>query len=591
MIHGRSGPAPAHCTAPLPWAAVLLVWLGVAALMLMAGWGRLAPAYFLDGDDALRLQQVRDLLQGQGWFDLHQYRIAPPEGVAMHWTRVVDVPIAALILALRPLIGTSQAEVFAIVLVPLLCLLAAMALAARLAHRLFGANAGAYAALLVAASFPASFRMMPLRIDHHAWQFVLALVALNGLAARAPRSGGTVAGLALALALSISLESLPLTVIFAGVCALRLLRGDERWLCWFMGALSVSAMALFALTRAPGDLTDHCDALSPVHLMALGAVAAGCAAFLPRLRRSPPALGILVLGMCGVAAIAIFAARAPQCLSGDAFAALDPLVRKVWLHSVVEGQPVWRQGVVLGATMVFLPLFGLVACWRLWRDANVPQARDFWMDMGLLLAGATVIGLLVARASAVACLFAAVPAAWQIGDQIARWSADRLLWRRLGRVVLLVLLLLPGAVAGSISSVVRPEGATSRSSTQACSMAALAPDLARIPPARVMAGLDIGPSLLVTSHHDVLATAHHRASAAMRDLLVAFLGPDDGAHAIIARRHVGIVAICPTGSESRFYRKLAPDGFMAHLAAGRAPDWLVPVKVSTGSGMKVWRVR
>lgn len=122
-------------------------------------------------------------------------------------------------------------------------------------------------------------------------------------------------------------------------------------------------------------------------------------------------------------------------------------------------------------------------------------------------------------------------------------------------------------------------------------MAALAPDLARIPPARVMAGLDIGPSLLVTSHHDVLATAHHRASAAMRDLLVAFLGPDDGAHAIIARRHVGIVAICPTGSESRFYRKLAPDGFMAHLAAGRAPDWLVPVKVSTGSGMKVWRVR
>ena len=48
----------------------------------------------LSTDDAMRLVEVRDLLAGQGWFDLTQYRLSPPGGVAMHWSRLVDVPLA-----------------------------------------------------------------------------------------------------------------------------------------------------------------------------------------------------------------------------------------------------------------------------------------------------------------------------------------------------------------------------------------------------------------------------------------------------------------------------------------------------------------
>ena len=35
-------------------------------------------------DDAMRLVEVRDLIAGQGWFDLMQHRLDPP-GVSMHW--------------------------------------------------------------------------------------------------------------------------------------------------------------------------------------------------------------------------------------------------------------------------------------------------------------------------------------------------------------------------------------------------------------------------------------------------------------------------------------------------------------------------
>ncbi len=50
-----------------------------------------------DNDDAMRLVEVRDLLNGQGWFDLMQYRLGPAPGTLMHWSRFVDLPIAALI--------------------------------------------------------------------------------------------------------------------------------------------------------------------------------------------------------------------------------------------------------------------------------------------------------------------------------------------------------------------------------------------------------------------------------------------------------------------------------------------------------------
>ncbi|MFM9935180.1 MAG: hypothetical protein ACKVOL_03155, partial [Novosphingobium sp.] len=102
---------------------VLLCWTLLALTMIAVNFKLIAIMRFGDPDDALRLLQVRDLLAGQSWFDVHQYRIAAPEGVPMHWSRLVDIPIAAMILLLRPLLGTSAAELVTAVVVPLLTLL------------------------------------------------------------------------------------------------------------------------------------------------------------------------------------------------------------------------------------------------------------------------------------------------------------------------------------------------------------------------------------------------------------------------------------------------------------------------------------
>lgn len=596
MNSGRSGPLPGECSNAFPWRGVLLAWVAISLVTLIGSGGRLSIAAFVDGDDALRLQQVRDLLGGQGWFDLHQYRVAPPEGVAMHWTRVVDIPIAAMILLLRPLMGQGLAESIAIVVVPLLHLLAAMALAARLAARQFGPRIGIVAALLVAAAVPASFRMMPLRIDHHAMQFVLALVALNGLFACAPRMGGALAGAALALALAISLESLPLAVIVGGLCTLRLWRGQSAWLIGYLLSLSLASLALFLATRGLGDLAQHCDAVSPVHVVALLWMGGGTAIILPRLRDRPPFVSLLAVGLIGAGAVGLAAAWAPQCLAGDAFASVDPLVRKVWLDSVLEGLPVWRQEPGFAATIILLPLFGLIACLRLATRAADRGEQLFWLDYALLLVGATLVGLLVARASGVSCLFATVPAAWQFAEQFARWRQDSLLVRRMGRVVVMITLLLPGVLVDQGVRLLAPAGQASDGRAQGevalgCDFSRAVPALAALPKGTLLTGLDIGPTVLVTSGHRVVATAHHRASAAIRDVIDAFLGPDEAARQIMARRGAKMVVICPGGSEARFYAEKAPAGFIAHLMSGKAPGWLEPVTMPDASGVKAWRFR
>src|SRR5581483_7174298 len=74
----------------------------------------------VDTDDYMRMMQVRAWLSGQGWYDLRQYRMNPPYGADIHWSRLVDLPIAGLKLAFAPLFGGATAERIAVAVAPLL---------------------------------------------------------------------------------------------------------------------------------------------------------------------------------------------------------------------------------------------------------------------------------------------------------------------------------------------------------------------------------------------------------------------------------------------------------------------------------------
>src|SRR5690606_10851247 len=99
--------------------------LVVAAIAAVGGFKDLAGN--ADNDSLLRLVEVRDLIAGQGWFDLHQYRMgAAGGGLLMHWSRLVDAPIAAIVLVVTSVTG-SQAVGETVALIAWPCALYALA--------------------------------------------------------------------------------------------------------------------------------------------------------------------------------------------------------------------------------------------------------------------------------------------------------------------------------------------------------------------------------------------------------------------------------------------------------------------------------
>lgn len=578
-----------------PLARVVLVWAAIAAVLLLAGMGDIAARKFHDPDDILRLVQVRDLLAGQGWFDLHQYRIDPPQGTLMHWSRLVDAPLALVIAVLTPLLGQYAAESVAIVVVPLLTLGTIVAAVARIASRVLDGTEGVTLACLCLGIFPLLLNQVaPLRIDHHGWQIASVIWATTGLLPGQPVRGATLAGVALALGLSISLEVLPVTIAFGGVLALRWFAdGKTRApLVAYLTALGGTLALAFLATRGFADLAAHCDAISPPYLGAIVLTAlgvGGVARLQPRAR--PVLLGLLAL--VAAAAIALYLWSAPQCTRGP-FSALDPLVREFWYDQVLEGQPGWRLPAGTWLPVAAQSLAVIAALAWLWRHAS-GELRRWWFEYLLVFTATFLAGLLVWRSMAFVVTLSAVPLAWLAQRLLAKMRGAAGAGRKLAVAAVLIVLLMPSfpvmATRMALAATdVSPEPQTSLAATRACRMADVAPALDRLPPATLFAPLDLGPNLLERTHHSVVATGHHRAQAALHDLIAAFLGTPEQAHALIRKHAAGYVVVCSDLAEAGHYAKRAPNGFAASLAKGQVPDWLEPVAIDGPASFKIWRV-
>lgn len=572
----------------------LLVWLVLILLTLIVNAEAILDIRFPDPDDLLRLLQVRDWIDGQSWSDVHQYRINPPSGAAMHWSRLIDPPIAAMILMLRPLLGQHLAELAALILVPLLTLGCAVALVARFARRMFGAEVGLFACLVLALSVPVLHQLRPMRIDHHGWQIVMAAIALNAAFAANPRKGGALAGLALAFWLAISIEGLPLAAAFMGLFALRWLRDwrDSAWLSHGMAALALGSILFWLLGHRLAEFwVPLCDVISGAHLALLGLAAVGCV-LATRLREPRLWQQLVALALAAIAGVGALVWLAPQCARGDAFAAIDPVVRQFWYLRVHEGLPLWHQGLGVAIQTVGLPILALIALLQIWRRDLA--ARWMWAEYALLILAAMSVAVLVERAAAVAATLAAPAAAAQVRRWLDHARTLASPGQRLGLMVAALVALVPAIPVQAVKALFTPQRqALERQVRQnaKCELAKNLGGMNSLPPADILSTLDTGPSLLYASHHRIVASGHHRSSAAMRDVIDAFRGTPDQARAIAIRRGIEYVAYCPGLFEPMNYERDAPDGFLARLERGEVPDWLEPVNIQRVKGLRVYRVR
>lgn len=513
---------------------IFCAWLLFAAVAVAV----VHPA--LDTDSAMRLAGVRDLLHGQAWFDTSQHRMNTPYGLSMHWSRLVDAPLALL---------AFLSETLALYVWPLGLFLGVLLLLARLAQALAGPRAVPVVlvlALLASAIWPP---FLPGDIDHHGLQTLLMLAALTGLVEARP----TLTALAVTLGLGVGLEILPYAALACAVAALWL-RDNPRWARQFGLTLAGLALLLLVATTATAYRTQPaCDTYSLFYTVLLVAGGAGVAAIslLPRHRLL--ALVLLALGLTGLAAWCN-----PTCLAGP-YAGMDAQMRTIFLDRINEALPVWRAWALSPSQMVGGFGYALVALLSgLW----APPGRTRNLVMGF--AGlALLVSLLQIRAVPFAVLFALPLLAAALTARLHRLLS-------LGLAALLgssaVFTVLAAAMEGPALAV----RAKRFQAQVACgSREAMAP-LQTLPRGRVAAFTDQGPAVLAYTHDAVVAGPYHRDSAGILDTYRIFAGPDP--RAVLKARGIDYVMTCRAAPDWDFYRPHG--GLMAQLAAGKVPHWL-----------------
>jgi hypothetical protein len=574
---------------------VLIGWVVASAVLIAVAARDLSPLLFSDPDDAMRLNQVRDWLAGQSWFDVDQHRLWGG-AFHMHWSRLVDVPLAVTIALLRPVLGDAVATGAAIVVVPLLTLLGVMAAAALLTRRLAGEAAARTMVLLAPLSVPIVFQARPTRIDHHGWQILLLLTAVAALLARSRPSwrSGTIAGSALATLLTISFEGLPISAVVIAVALLAAALPDRDAIAArarhdearaLLASLLAGLILLHGATRGPLMLAPACDAVAPAWL---AAIAIGVGGAVTALSFGRPATRLAGLVLSGAAAVALLVTLAPHCLRGP-FGMLDPLVRDLWYRNVSEGMPIWEQDRAWAAMMVAGPVVGLVGCVAAWRTATGERRRR-WAVLTLLVAAALGLSLLVMRTAGTANALALPGLAVVVTAARARAHRVRMLPLRLLAIVAALLLASPGLVVLVALSTAEapPASGGPRHTATGCSRNRELKVLARLPAATMFASLDTSPAILAWTPHRAIAAPYHRNNAALHHVIAGFTAPPARAEALIRAARADYVVVCPGDGEMDIYRKVAPDGLWGRLSRGERFDWLQPVP--TGNAALLWRV-
>jgi len=538
--------------------------------------------------------QVRALLQGQDWYDLRQYRLDPTGGANIHWSHLVDLPIAGIILLAKPFFGSFLAERLAVTLAPLIPLGVALTGLALAARRLIAPGAYLLAAATMLCFVTAMSMFMPLRIDHHGWQLALLTLILAGLSDQRATRGGLTVGIATALSLVIGLEALPWLAIAGAGVALRWMIAPEQSLRMrgYAVALGGGVAFGFLVFASRDNWAARCDALTPVWLSVM-MLASALLFLISSFRVESRGLRIaLVLG-AGAIVVGFFALAWPQCLGRPE--QISPELERLWFNNISEAKPIYTRNwpTILSSAVLVVGLFG--SFWALWMHRR-DERGGAWETIALLSLGSGLLVLWQARAAPSALLFS-VPGAAAIGWAILPRLRNHqsMLVRTLGTVA--AFLVVSGLGVQLVAGRLPNPDATSpgmkrvkRANASCPTLPAMRP-VAQLPKATILTFVDLGPRLITITHHDAIAGPYHRNGDAIIDIQKAFRGSADGAHEVARRHGATLLLICPNMSEATIYKSQSPKGFYMQLVNGKIPAWLDRVDLPANSPFMLWRIK
>ena len=577
---------------------VLTVVLSFAVLLSSSlGSDGSAAALLRGTDDFMRMVQVIDWIDGQGWDDTVQRRLNPPAGVDMHWSRLADLPLAAVLSLTEPWVGRARATYLSALLIPPLL---GGALAASF---LWGAaslirNRRAPLPILMIATLVFPMRqMLPGRVDHHGLQWVLIALALAFLIRTLqPGTSRAAVGLGIAggVSLAVGLEVLPFLgaatvilglawVLHGGAAAAALTR--------FGAALAGTALVLLCLTLPRAAWTAvMCDRMSLAHVAMTAVVlaAGGAALSFERLRpaaRWPSRL--VTVGGAGIAGLVLVAAAFPEC-AGSPYAGLPDEIR-FWFDRVTEVQSLAdaahrRPG--LAVSIAILPLAALIAVG--WQWARTSERSDpRWLALAVLVSSGLALAAWQIRGADYAALVAGialVPLAAEVNERAHRSErmSTRIGLRLCIPILCVVAVVLPPRLLPD--PVLQADAREPECDVRSVQAALTDPAGLGVREQTIAAPIDAGPAILFLTRHKVLAAPYHRNIQGLSDNRRIFAGTEEQALATIRARGVDAILFC---REYMFVSAYAdrPAFLVDRLASDRPPWWLAPVTHADGMAL------
>ena len=568
-------------------------------------------------DDFLRMSQVHAWMQGQGWFDITAYNMVPPNGGDIHWSRMVDLPIATLIYLFDIFIEFDKATYLAAIVWPIFLMLVTLAVWTLICDRLLDNYQRWLPALFGILSISSINQFSAGRVDHHNIQILFFGLMVLGLVNRDRKWGDILIGFSIASSISVGLESLVILLLVLVVIGIEWATNADRQgkgLIRVGVSFIVSSLVFFVLNFAPVDyFNTQFDANSFYFLTASTFVGlAFCilglsSAILTRSDGLKTAAARLLAGSVMAGACLLLLILAFPEHSGDPLSNVGPEARERWLNNVSEAKSL---SIVLNdfpfhwlATVgyyLFVILIGTVVL----LDEKYRSTKIISLYIILV---ACVLGTVWQVRFIRTAAFLVIPfcvvfstICWEFLKN--KYQDEKLFLYGFQSGFLMFQISIFWYVAGAVffpleksssgdqeevSAVSQQE--IRRREPEHCMVSSDFEFLRSLPKANLVSDLTTSTAILFHTQHTVVSGPYHRNQRAILDTLD-FMGTDEiKAKRVAGKYKLSYLGFC-TGKFANSRRDYGPQSVTAKIINGNIPAWLDELSPG-GQRFRVFKIR
>jgi hypothetical protein len=575
-----------------------LVVLVLVSIPVLVQIGQVANYLDADQDSNMRMQQVRDLLAGQGWYDLTLYRYGIDGGTVMHWSRLADMGPAALIWLFSHFMSPQQSETAMTIVYPTLLVVPLfIALAWTTFRNVTAATtlqvSGALA-FIVFQLFAFWMAFRPGMIDHHNLQIIGTIIFIGAACGQRDTRSGVIGGAGLIFGLVVGPDGLPaiaIAIAMLGILWLINPKAEAPFLAGLGGGTFVFTL-LSTLVFIPRPLsTTWCDSWT----LPMSSIFAGLgvflliAAYIGTRIANKILLGAVAMAI-GCAILGSLLVVFPSCRNPLPLG--DPLIQRYWMSLVFENEPIW--GVLTNAPIAFAqfisPIIALISFWvgykKKWFDLTSSLPLIGPIFAAFVFACFYLRGLPMALALSAPILAAALICALKSAPS----SKDRIkAWLSLSPVLSFAMVAILALFLGP-----KPSAAVAAKKLAAkklpkdiyyCISDAQLAQIKRLPVGKIVSSFSQTEYFIRHTKLQAAFAGYHRAYKTNLEIISWLTARPDSAKAAFIQHNIRYLTYCKDIGGFDLMAIDHPDSLLGVLYQDKPPAWLTPVVPLSRGGM------